>query len=148
MTDNRTGLNLSDIEVLEEPMMYIYVMNTETGKIKIGKTTNIKQRFNSLSGSNSQGNPITAVYCSKPTSLYTIERLMHDKFAKYRLGENTEWFEDKNDTSHTKLFYQACEELATIFAVPNFKKLNDLRLQYSKKHFAEEPTSEEIMKEK
>jgi predicted GIY-YIG superfamily endonuclease len=133
MRDCNRLCELSEIEILEEPMMYIYIMNTESGKVKIGKTTNIQQRYQSLSGSNSQGNPITAVYCSGPTSLYTIERLMHDKFAEYRLGENTEWFEDENDKTRTKLFNQACNELIKIFEAPNFDKLNELRLQYSKK---------------
>ena len=137
MRDCNRLCELSDIEVLEEPMMYIYVMNTESGKVKIGKTTNILQRYHSLSGSNSQGNPITDIYCSGPTSLYTIERLMHSKFDKYRLGENTEWFEDVSDKTRKKLFNKACYELEKIFEAPNFDKLNELRLQYSKKKHIE-----------
>lgn len=127
MKNIRTGTPIKEMNVLEAPMMYIYIMNTENGKVKIGKTTNIAQRCQSLSGSNSQGNPITAVYCSKATSLYTIERIMHDRFIKYRL-ENTEWFIDEDDVTKTRLFNMACKELENLFKSPSYNRANDVRI--------------------
>ena len=127
MENVRTGTPLKTIKVLDAPMLYIYVMNTESGKVKIGKTTNIEQRYQSLSGSNSQGNPITSVYCSKATSLYTIERIMHDHFARYRL-EDTEWFVDASDATKTKLFDAACAKLERLFESPGCSHANDVRI--------------------
>jgi predicted GIY-YIG superfamily endonuclease len=127
MENIRTGTLLKNMKMLEAPMLYIYVMNTENGKVKIGKTTNIEQRYQSLSGSNSQGNPITSVYCSKETSLYTIERIMHDHFARYRL-EDTEWFVDASDETKTRLFNEACTELERLFQSPGCNNANDVRI--------------------
>lgn len=128
MINLRTGEELKDVKKLSPPMLYIYIMNTESGKIKIGKTTNIARRYQSLSGSNSQGNPITSVYCSKATSLYTIERILHDRFNKYRLTD-TEWFFDKDDETRDRLFNRACNELENLFASKGYNLSNDLRIK-------------------
>ena len=37
MVDMRTGKDLKDIPVLEEPLLRIYIMHNTAGKIKIGK---------------------------------------------------------------------------------------------------------------
>lgn len=46
---------LKSIPVLEDGQIYIYVILNSIGNIKIGKTTNILQRMQSLSGSNGGG---------------------------------------------------------------------------------------------
>ena len=101
-------------------------MLNEDGKVKIGKTKNIYQRYLSLCGSNSQGVAIQKVCVSPKTFLFTIETIMHNKFAKYRIP-STEWFYNKEDTSGERLFEQACDELKLLFSSTDYKKCNELR---------------------
>lgn len=132
MIDIITNKDLKDIPILEEPKIYIYVMLNSEGKIKIGKTKNICQRYQSLCGSNGQGNEIYKVCCSPSTYLYTLENIMHDKFSKYRIP-NTEWFYDKYDISGEILFNKAVNELKLLFSSTSYKKCNNLRKELYKK---------------
>jgi hypothetical protein len=129
MIDKRTGKDLKDIPILEEPMLRIYIMLNQEGKIKIGKTKNIYQRYQSLCGSNSQGIEITDVCCSPSTYLYTLETIMHNKFDKYRIP-NTEWFYNKEDLSGEMLFKTACEELKLLFSSASYKRCNEIRKEF------------------
>ena len=126
MTDRRTGKDLKDIPILEEPQLRIYVFLNEEGKIKIGKTKNIYQRYLSLCGSNSRGVKLTDCMVTPSTYLYTLESHMHDKFARYRIP-NTEWFFDKEDPTGKKLFENACKELKLLFSSNDYKKCYELR---------------------
>lgn len=128
MTDERTGKDLKELSILEEPMLRIYIMLNSEGKVKIGKTKNIQQRYQSLCGSNGQGNKITRVYCSEETYLYTLENIMHDKFASYRIP-STEWFYDEDDPSGERLFTNAVEELKLLFSSASYEKCNEIRKQ-------------------
>lgn len=128
MIDERTGKDLKELYILEEPKLYIYAMLNSEGKVKIGKTKNIQQRYQSLCGSNGQGNKITRVYCSEETYLYTLENIMHTKFARYRIP-STEWFYDKEDPTGERLFANAVEELKLLFYSDSYKKCNELRKQ-------------------
>ena len=126
MIDSRTGKDIKDFPILEEPKLYIYIMLNDTGKVKIGKTKNIKQRYQSLCGSNGQGNKIIKLCCSPSSYLYTLENIMHDKFVRYRIP-NTEWFYDKTDTTGELLFNMAVNELTLLFSSDEYKKCNALR---------------------
>lgn len=126
MVDVRTGKDIKDYPILEEPKLYIYIMLNNVGKVKIGKTKNIQQRYQSLCGSNGQGNDITKVYISECTYLYKLENIMHDKFNKYRV-KNTEWFYDKSDPNGECLFIDAIEELELLFSSIEYEKCNELR---------------------
>ena len=128
MIDIRTGKDLKDFPILEEPMLRLYIFLNDAGKIKIGKTKNIEQRYQSLCGSNGAGNKIISACVSPATYLYTLETVMHDKFIKYRIP-NTEWFYDKNDISGILLFTKAVEELKLLFSSNAYKQCNDLRKQ-------------------
>lgn len=133
MNDIRTGKDLKEFHILEEPKLRIYVMLNSEGKVKIGKTKDIYKRYLSLCGSNSQGNSIDKVCVSPSTFLYTLENIMHNKFNKYRIP-NTEWFYDKSDTSGQKLFNNAVEELKLLFSSASYKFSNNLRKEiYEKK---------------
>ena len=61
-----TSKNISELKnvpVLDDGEIYIYIMlNYPQGNIKIGQTTNIQQRLQSLSGSNNGGNHIVKLY--------------------------------------------------------------------------------------
>lgn len=129
MIDIRTGKDLKDIPILEEPQLRIYVMLDAEGKIKIGKTKNIYQRYLSLCGSNSRGVDIIEVCCSPQTFLYTLETIMHDKFDKYRIP-NTEWFYNKQDPTGEELFKTACEELKLLFSSAGYKRCNEIRKDF------------------
>lgn len=129
MIDQRTGKDLKEYPILEEPKLYIYILHNQSGKIKIGKTKNIQQRYQSLSGSNSAGDLIDTVLCSPSTYLYTLETIMHDKFDKYRIP-NTEWFYNKQDPIGEELFNSACEELKLLFSSADYKRCNKARKEF------------------
>ena len=126
MIDIRTGKKLKDVPVLDEPKTYIYIMLNDAGKIKIGKTKNIQQRYQSLCGSNGQGNLILKVYCSPDSYLHTLEDIMHSRFSKYRVPK-TEWFYDANEPSGEKLFDNATKELQLLFSSTDYKRCNNVR---------------------
>ena len=132
MIDKRTGKDLKDIHVLEEPQMRIYVFLNEEGKVKIGKTKDIYKRYLSLCGSNARGVQLTECMVSPATYLYSLESLMHNKFARYRIP-NTEWFYNKEDPTGILLFENACKELKLLFSSTDYKKCNELRKNMSKK---------------
>ncbi len=94
---------------------YVYIIENETS-IKIGKSTNVYQRFLSLSNSNSGGQLFQRVYVSPSSYLYnTIERIMHDHYdAERKTGE---WFINVN-------FDDAVEFLKKQFSSPNFQTAN------------------------
>ena len=126
MVDIRTGKNIKEYPILEDPKLYIYIMLNDAGKIKIGKTKNIQQRYQSLCGSNGQGNKIVKLCVSPSTYLYTLENIMHNKFKKYRIP-NTEWFYDKENQSGEQIFINAVNELKLLFSSIDYKKCNCLR---------------------
>lgn len=130
MIDVRTGKDLKDYPILEEPKLYVYIMLNEAGKIKIGKTKNIQQRYMSLCGSNSAGDKIIKVCVSPGSYLYTLEQIMHDKFNKYRIP-NTEWFYYKKDPSGEFLFDKAVNKLRQLFSSTDYEKCNNLRKSLS-----------------
>ena len=130
MIDIRTGKDLKDYPILEEPKLYVYIMLNEAGKIKIGKTKNIQQRYMSLCGSNSAGDKIIKVCVSPSSYLYTLEQIMHDKFNKYRIP-NTEWFYYKKDPSGEFLFDKAVNKLRQLFSSTDYEKCNNLRKSLS-----------------
>jgi len=132
MIDARTGKDIKDYPILDEPKLYVYVMLNNVGKVKIGKTKNIQQRYQSLSGSNSQGNDIIKICVSPSTYLYTLETIMHDKFDKYRIP-NTEWFYDREDVDGELLFDKAVEELKLLFSSTSYKTCNSERKKFYEK---------------
>lgn len=130
MIDIRTGKDIKDYPILEDPKLYIYIMLNNAGKIKIGKTKNIQQRYQSLCGSNSAGDKIVSLLVSPSTYLYTLENIMHDKFNKYRIP-NTEWFYNENDPSGEKLFNSAANNLKLLFSSTDYERCNGLRKSLS-----------------
>lgn len=126
MIDVRTGKDIKDYPILEEPKLYVYIMLNDAGKVKIGKTKNIQQRYQSLCGSNGQGNQIVKVCVSPSSYLYTLENIMHDRFDRFRIP-NTEWFYDKEDITGESLFNNAVNELRQLFSSACYKTCNKLR---------------------
>ena len=129
--------------IAEYGQLYIYAIeNFPQGNIKIGRTTNPRQRFSSLSGSNNGGNIIKRVAISPMTYLYSIEEQLHNHYARYRLN-NTEYF--SNIT-----FDEVVAYIDQIFDNPSYESLNNIR----KKFYLEDPSripgwlrKENLMKE-
>ena len=91
MKDIRTGLDLKMIPILEDEQVYIYAMLNTCNKIKIGITKNIQQRYQSLCGSNSQGNEILKVYVTEATylnSLVDVGLLEFEKVGRESIYKN------------------------------------------------------------
>lgn len=136
MIDQRTGRDIKDYPILEEPKLYVYIIHNNAGKIKIGVTKNVQQRYQSLCGSNSAGDKILEMLVSPSTYLYTLETIMHENFKQYRIP-NTEWFYNKNDESGNKLFEEACNKLKQLFSSAEYKKCNELRKNMNQKKAGE-----------
>ena len=115
-----------NLPVLDGGQLYIYVLeNSPQGNIKVGRTTNIQQRLRALSGSNGGGNHIVKIAVSEPTYLYTLERIIHSKFDKYRI-DGTEWF-DGNYVA----FEDACGYVDELFSRDDYKICNEIRKNHN-----------------
>ena len=112
---------LKSIPVLEDGQIYIYVILNSIGNIKIGKTTNILQRMQSLSGSNGGGTKIYAVYCSPSTWLQSIEGTLHNYYHFARIL-GTEWFDGSKMN-----FTEVVEYVNNLFHSDEYKRCNELR---------------------
>lgn len=124
MIDIHTGLELRNIPILEDEQVYIYAMLNTCNKIKIGITKNIQQRYQSLCGSNSQGNEIIKVYVSESTYLNNLEKMIHEHFGQFRL-KKTEWFAS-NKFGILK-YEEVIEYIEQLFSSADYKRCNEVR---------------------
>lgn len=124
MIDIHTGLELKNIPILEDEQVYIYAMLNTCNKIKIGITKNIQQRYQSLCGSNSQGNEIIKVYVSESTYLNNLEKMIHEHFGQFRL-KKTEWFAS-NKFGILK-YEEVIEYIEQLFSSADYKRCNEVR---------------------
>ena len=119
-TQENIGL-LKSVPVLDDGQLYIYVILNSVGNIKIGKTTNIMQRLQSLSGSNGGGSKIIALYCSPSTWMQSMEITSHSHYHYARIP-GTEWFDG------TKVdFKEVIEYVDGLFHTESFHRCNELR---------------------
>ena len=128
MIDLRTGKELKDVPIVNDPQVRIYVFLNDAGKVKIGRTKDIYKRYLSLCGSNGQGNEIVKCLVSPGTFLLSLEGTMHNKFERYRIP-NTEWFYDVKDPTGETLFNDVTEHLKLLFSSAGYKRCNELRKQ-------------------
>lgn len=136
--DSVSAVNLP---ALEDGQLYLYVLeNAPQGNIKIGRTKNIMRRLRSLSGSNTGGNALVKIAVSPPTYLYTLERLTHWAFARYRIS-GTEWFcgEDLD-------FATVCAYIDGLFQCPEYLVCNETRKQFYALHNITHTEEEELEK--
>ena len=124
MIDIHTGLELKNIPILEDEQVYIYAMLNTCNKIKIGITKNIQQRYQSLCGSNSQGNEIIKVYVSESTYLNNLEKMIHEHFGQFRL-KKTEWF--ASNKSGILKYEEVIEYIEQLFSSADYKRCNEVR---------------------
>lgn len=128
----RIYTNVKDIiePVAEAGQVYIYVLeNYPQENIKIGRTTNPKQRFRALSGSNNGGNIIKRIAISPMTYLYSLEHTCHDRFDRFRI-KGTEYF-------HHIGFEEVVNYIDMLFNSDGFARCTELR----KKMYSSTPNS-------
>ena len=115
------------LPILESGQYYIYVLqNAPDNHIKIGRTHDLAQRLQSLSGSNGGGNHIVRCFYTEPTYLYSLEHLGHNHFHYARIP-NTEWFAgDKVSLEEVVTYYDE------LLDSPSYEKANELRHCYPK----------------
>ena len=118
---------LKSMPVLEDGQIYIYVLLNSLNNVKIGKTTNIQQRLQSLSGSNGGGSKISAIYCSPSTWIQSVETTCHNHYHFARI-QGTEWF-DGNKVS----FKEVVEYVDALFYTDSYKRCNELRKSITEK---------------
>ena len=75
-------------------MSIIYILTNPAfeGYVKIGKTTNLKQRLRSLDNT-SIPLPFRCAYAARVTNVDAAEKLLHDAFGDRRVRDNREFFE-------------------------------------------------------
>lgn len=111
---------IKDIPELTNGMVYIYVLLNSAGSIKIGKTTNLPNRIQSLSGSNAAGEKIVDYYCSPATWLHSLEKITHDHFGYARMSG--EWFDGIKVG-----FDEVVDYVKKLFESDDYERCNELR---------------------
>ncbi len=111
---------LSNIPVLEDGSVFIYILRNSVNSIKVGKTTNLPKRIQSLSGSNSAGHTIDEIWVSPPTWLHNIEKIAHEHFSHARMSG--EWFDGTKVT-----FDSVVEYVDGLFKSDDYARCNALR---------------------
>lgn len=126
--NSKNVMELKELPVLDNGTYYIYVMlNSPQENIKIGITTNILQRLQSLSGSNSGGNKIVKLAVSEPTYVASAEKAFHNHYDRYRIP-NTEWF-DGNKLN----FEDVVDFIDKQFQMKSYETCNRLRKELYEK---------------
>lgn len=131
--NSKNIIELKELPALDNGSYYIYCMlNSPAHNIKIGITTNIVQRLQTLSGSNGGGNKIIKLWLSDPTFVVSAEKAFHEKFARYRI-EGTEWFDGSKLT-----FEEVITEMENQFNTKSYKACNRIRKELAEKKNQEE----------
>lgn len=140
--NSKNIIELKELPVLDDGSCYVYCMfNSPAHNIKIGITTNIVQRLQSLSGSNGGGNKITKLWVSNPTFVLSAEKAFHEKFARYRI-EGTEWFDGNKLT-----FKEVIDEIEKQFNTKSYEVCNRLRKELAEKKMREEKENRKLEEE-
>lgn len=120
-----------NVPILKEGQLYIYVLeNAPQGNFKIGKSSNMQQRLQALSGSNTGGNRIVRCAVSDPTYLYTLENIIQNKFASNRI-EGTEWFVGEGLS-----FQEITSAIDELFKTQNYTRCNEIRRDFVKQQLS------------
>ena len=121
--DKREEIYISNTHSKKMGTFYIYVLENNTNKIKIGVTKNFDNRLTSLKGSNGGGNIITRYFCSAETYLYSLESTLHSIYNAYRI-KGTEWFEGIK-------FEEVVGKVNELMHSKSYKCANDIRKKYN-----------------
>lgn len=140
--NSKNIIELKELSILEDGSYYIYCMlNSPAHNIKIGITTNIVQRLQSLSGSNGGGNHIVKLTVSNPTFCASAEKAFHEKYARFRI-EGTEWFDGSKVT-----FEEVVSEMEHQFNTKSYEICNKLRKELAEKRIREEKEKQKFEEE-
>ena len=77
---------------MKKQIVYILTNQSHPSYIKIGKTTNLRQRLSSLD-STGVPLPFECYYAVEVDDMSKVEKLLHHSFDKYRVRKNREFFE-------------------------------------------------------
>lgn len=132
---------VNDIERIVHPRLskneyYIYVLENMGKRVKVGITHNIRNRIQSLSGSNNGGNPFIQCAISEPTQLYSLEHLIHNHFRENRI-EGTEWFQGIT-------FEEVTDYIEELFSSKEYERCQEERQKYNEKQAEEVPNEMEM----
>ena len=100
----------------------IYILHNTFGHVKIGVSTDFNQRLKQLKGSNGGGAKIDEFWASRPTLLYTLERVMHGIYQDNRI-EGTEWFENLD-------FKEIVAKVEELMNTDEFKLCENVRKEF------------------
>ena len=140
--NSKNIIELKELPILEDGSYYIYCMlNSPAHNIKIGITTNIVQRLQSLSGSNGGGSRIVKLAVSNPTFCASAEKAFHEKYARFRI-EGTEWFDGAKLT-----FEEVVSEIENQFSTKSYKVCNEIRKELAEKRIREEKEKQKLEEE-
>lgn len=150
--NSKNVMELKELPVLDNGTYYIYVMlNSPQENIKIGITTNILQRLQSLSGSNSGGNKIVKLAVSEPTYVASAEKAFHNHYDRYRIP-NTEWFDgnklnfedvvDFIDKQFQMKSYETCNRLRKELYEKEQEKIKQDRIKQEENEMEKEEQSQ------
>lgn len=150
--NSKNVMELKELPVLDNGTYYIYVMlNSPQENIKIGITTNILQRLQSLSGSNSGGNKIVKLAVSEPTYVASAEKAFHNYYDRYRIP-NTEWFDgnklnfedvvDFIDKQFQMKSYETCNRLRKELYEKEQEKIKQDRIKQEENEMEKEEQSQ------
>lgn len=112
---------------LSDGRAYVYVLENEQ-YVKIGISSDFRQRLQSLSGSNSGGHRILRCAVSQPTWIAgTLERLAHQKFDGCRA--NGEWFWNAMHSAPQEgiTFEEAVSYIGSLFLSRDYGRCNEER---------------------
>lgn len=138
--NSKNIIELKELPILDNGSYYIYCMLNSAGNIKIGITTDIVQRLQSLSGSNAAGYKITTLALSSPTYVFSAEKAFHNKYTRYRL--EGEWFDGSKVT-----FDEIVDEMENQFNTESYKLCNEIRKELAENKMREDE-EKRILEEK
>ena len=142
--NSKNIIELKEVPILDNGSYYIYCILNSVGNIKIGITTDIVQRLQSLSGSNAAGYKITTLALSSPTYVASAEKAFHNKYARYRL--EGEWFDGSKVS-----FDEVVKEMENQFNTQSYNVCNQIRKELVEKRIKEcekNKVTEELEKSK
>lgn len=111
---------------LTPPELYVYILKTESGLIKIGQTPDVAKKIKSISKQSKNGYKVVDLYYSAPTYLKTLKKILYENFSDYRI-QKTDWLEGIN-------FAEVCDKLKSIMHSETYEVSNNiLKHLYDKK---------------
>lgn len=116
--------NIPDLPPLKDGRIYNYILLFDSGNLKIGISTDVKQRIKQLSNSNSGGFKLINYNITPPNYIAsTLEKYLHYIFREYKV--EGEFFKDLD-------FNEVCKKCDEIMHSDEFVRCNEIRKDFIK----------------